>query len=186
VSRFPPSARANSFRRSAEEEKKGKKGEQSAFWSSGRGRNGETYVVVDHKPQRVGDVALEGHQCRPIKVLLIVDLPPLERVANLRVLLSVDDGELNEGRDSVAFVAPKRALVGDRDSFDGSGAVEVGGLPVEEEKEELVRLVGRKGGRKGKVPHVEVFEERETVAVGETLRSGDPEVREETLDMKEH
>jgi hypothetical protein len=85
-------------------------------------------VVVDHEPRCVSQVALEGHQRRPIEVLLVVHLSPLERVANLWVLLGVDDGELDEGRDSVALVAPEGALVGDQDGFDGSGAVEVGGL----------------------------------------------------------
>lgn len=85
-------------------------------------------MVIDHEPQRVGNVALESHQRRPIKVLLIVHLSPLECVANLWVLVSVDDGELDEGRDGVALVATEGALVGDRDGFDGTGVVEVGGL----------------------------------------------------------
>lgn len=72
-----------------------------------------THVVINHEPQRVSDVTLKSHQRRPIKVLLIYDLSPLERVADLGVLLRVDDSELDERRDGVAFVAPEGTLVGD-------------------------------------------------------------------------
>jgi hypothetical protein len=143
----------------------------------------ETYVMVNHEPQRVSDVTLESHQRRPIEVFLVVDLAPLERVTHLRVLLRIDDGKFDERRNGVALVAPEGALVGDGNGLDGTGTVEMGGLSEAREARKGQRIGN--GKREGGA-YVEVLEKGKTVAVAESTRCGNPEVGEETLDVQEN
>lgn len=75
--------------------------------------------MIDHKPQRIGDVALESHARRTIKHGLTPDyLSPLESAPDFGVRFEVGDGDLEEWGDGVAFVAPEGAFVGDSDGVD--------------------------------------------------------------------
>lgn len=165
-----------------------------------------THLVVNHEPQRVGNVALERHQRASIEQAPERHLASFERAANLGVGLELRDGDFEEGGDRVAFVAPEGALVGDGDGVDRTKTGEEGALRVEERESasafasRAVHISQRASDTSSALPehaelqqargqesftHVQVLHQRLAVGIGEVFRRRDPEVGEEARDVKE-